>query len=137
MDGRKRDVYLPLALEFLKKELGVVDPPIAPLKKRRRAPRKRPSPSEDDSMDLASNLTDMETEEEDNSNPQPGPSIIIRASTSNAHQSTLTSQEIKQAQLQLKEFKSMFEAQQDGSDLTETQKLRFKRRVEEMEEMLR
>jgi len=62
--------------------------------------------------------------------------VINRPSTSNSPQSTPTSQKITPAQLQLKGFKSVFEAHLDESDLTDTQKLEFKRHVEEMKKML-
>lgn len=58
-----------------------------------------------------------------------------RSSTS--HQTTPISQKMEQAHLQLKDFKSVSEAQSDESDLTHTQKLEVRRHVEEMEEALR
>jgi len=55
---------------------------------------------------------------------------------SSSHQSTPTPQEITEAQIHLKEFKSVAEGQLDESNLTETQKLEVRRHIEEMEEML-
>jgi len=88
--GWSQQKFLPLALKFLKKELGVVDPPTAPSSKRKRAPKKKSSSSEEDSgnsEEPESDLTDLESEEEDPSDPEPGPSSINKAFTSNSHQS--------------------------------------------------
>jgi len=49
---------IPLALEFLKKELRVVDPPAASLGKRKREPRQKPSREEAEPESSESDLTD-------------------------------------------------------------------------------